>query len=173
MAGMPTNKATVYKIGNVCFVLVFTYIALFVAVLLHLKCAVWSTTASGVDLTLALVGQPQNCHVEANIQQAVPTVIICGIRCYLLFRQRAPLQKITPSTASPRLESTCVTGAQILACVWMIVAICVNLPVALRAPICLDKPLPQWQNDLDERSWRYGIACKLHRVLVALSVLIA
>jgi hypothetical protein len=59
MARMSTNKATVQKIVNVCVVLVFTHSALFVAVLLHIKDAVCSTTTSGVDLSLALVS-PQD-----------------------------------------------------------------------------------------------------------------
>ncbi|KIW85121.1 hypothetical protein Z517_00510 [Fonsecaea pedrosoi CBS 271.37] len=96
-----------------------------------------------------------------------------AIRCYLMFRQRSKvLQTISPSTASPRLEALCTTCVQVLVFLWMILG-CLNLLVALRAPTCLRGPLEEWQNDLKEHNWRFGLSCRLHRALVALSILMA
>jgi hypothetical protein len=55
----------------------------------------------------------------------------------------------------------------------MLLAGCVLLPVALRAPICLSEPLQQWKSDLAGSDWRYGLSCRLHRSIVALSILTA
>jgi hypothetical protein len=54
-----------------------------------------------------------------------------------------------------------------------VILACINLLVAVRAPVCLDQPLPEWQNNLKEQNWRYGLPCRLHRGLVAMSVLMA
>ncbi|OAL27869.1 hypothetical protein AYO22_03214 [Fonsecaea multimorphosa] len=158
MAGQGNKTVTAYRITNVCIILTLGYSILSIAVFLRTKGAVCSTTSSGVNLSIAF---------------SLPTIMIMGVRCYLMFQQRSKaLQTISPSTASPRLESACTTCVQVLVILWMILG-CVNLLVALRAPTCLREPLEAWQNELQEQNWRYGLSCRLHRALVALSVLMA
>ncbi|KAJ9604835.1 hypothetical protein H2200_010950 [Cladophialophora chaetospira] len=94
-----------------------------------------------------------------------------GIDLSIAFKRRS-LQAISPSAASPRLESACAAIVQFLVLLWVILA-CVNLLIAIRAPVCLDQPLPEWDDNLMEQSWRYGASCRIHRVLVALSSLMA
>ncbi|KIW32644.1 uncharacterized protein PV07_04174 [Cladophialophora immunda] len=158
MAGQGNKTATAYKIIDICIIMTLAYSILCLAVFLKAKGAVCSTTSSGVNLSIAF---------------SLPTIIIMGLRCYLMFQQRSnSLQTISPSTASPRLESACTTCVQVLVFLWMILG-CLNLLVALRAPTCLGEPLEEWQNDLEEQNWRYGLSCRMHRAVVALSVLMA
>ncbi len=126
---------------------------------------------------------PLNCSCESSrlltrwilltALESLPTIAIVGIRCYLIIRQRSKsLHTISPSKASPRLESACAAAIQFLVLFWVILAAFILL-VAVRAPICLNQPLPAWQNNLKEQNWRYGLSCRLHRGLVAFSVLLA
>ncbi|OAP60145.1 hypothetical protein AYL99_05147 [Fonsecaea erecta] len=158
MAGQGNKTVTVYRVINICIILTLAYSILCMAVFLRTKRAVCSTTSSGVNLSIAF---------------SLPTIITMGVRSYLMFQQRSKaLQTISPATVSPRLAAACATCVQVLVFLWMILG-CVNLLVALRAPTCLREPLEEWQNDLQGQNWRYGLSCRLHRALVALSVLMA
>ncbi|EXJ91950.1 hypothetical protein A1O3_00500 [Capronia epimyces CBS 606.96] len=106
----------------------------------------------------------------------------------------SPSSSAPPSTPPhPRLERLSVHSVRCLMLLWMILGCC-NLLVALRAPICLNQPLDQWRkqqeeqqqqagdrdrdrdshtNILHDQIWRYGMSCRLHRGLVALSILMA
>ncbi|KIW91623.1 uncharacterized protein Z519_07591 [Cladophialophora bantiana CBS 173.52] len=158
MVGQSNTTAMANRIINVCVILTLAYSILCMAVFLRAKGAVSPTTSSGVDLSIAF---------------SLPTIFIVGIRGYFIVRQRTrAFQTISPSTAPPKLERACTTCVQVLVFLWMILG-CVNLLVALRAPTCLKRPLEEWQNDLEEQNWRYGLSCRLHRALVALTVLMA
>ncbi|KAI1621822.1 hypothetical protein EDD37DRAFT_636319 [Exophiala viscosa] len=152
------KRTTFFRVANVCTVLILAYSILCISSFLVAKQAVCSTTATGIYFAIAF---------------SIPTILTAGLRCYLIFRQRQNSQTISPSLALPRLDSACVAAVQCLVALWMILAGCSLLPIALRAPVCLSQPLPQWQGDLAENNWRYGLSCRLHRAVVALSVIMA
>ena len=168
-------QITAHKVVSVCIALTISYSILCIAVFLRVKRGICSTTSSGVNLSIAFVRpEKKPVNVQLTVLQATLTIIVLGLRCYLVFQQRSrALQTISPSNASPQLESTCVASIQILVFLWVILAICIDLPIALRAPFCLNNPLPEWQDNLKQQIWRYGLPCRLHRLLVALSVLMA
>ncbi|KIW57813.1 hypothetical protein PV05_02371 [Exophiala xenobiotica] len=152
------KRISIYRVANLCVVLILSSSILCIARLLLVKGAVSSTIAPGIYISVGL---------------SIPTIIAASIRCYLIFRRRQHLQTISPSPALPRLDSACATIVQCLILLWMLLAGCVLLPVAFRAPICLSEPLQQWKNDLAGNNWRYGLSCSLHRTIVALSILTA
>lgn len=105
--------------------------------------------------------------------QSVLTLCILGARFYLprLHRQAFPGNIPNTSRHLLWLETTCRRGIKCLLWLWAALSGW-NLMIAVRAPICLHKPLGKLQGGLLENSWKFGYSCRIHRTIVALSVIL-
>lgn len=77
---------------------------------------------------------------------------------------------------SPRrfwLETTCRRGIKGLLWLWAALSAW-NMVIAVRAPICAEAPAAfvTVKTVLFDASWKFGLSCRIHRAIVALSIIL-
>ncbi|KEF63655.1 uncharacterized protein A1O9_01633 [Exophiala aquamarina CBS 119918] len=151
------NYRLAIKISTI-LAFVLAYAILCLAIFLRAKRAVSSTIALGVDLSIAL---------------SILSLCILGARFYLQSLHSQKLRSNTPITSRPvlRLGVACRQGTKCLLWFWTALSGW-NLVIAVRAPICVRHPSMRPQGGLFENSWKFGFLCRIHRTIVAFSIIL-